>query len=139
MTRGSRPCFFSSLRSRRLAARLSRRFWTRTSSTMPSWSTARQSQCFLPPIIRHQAHLVEMPFVSRTGQPTPDLVGEGLAELAGPLPHGFMTHEDAAGGQHLLHHAQAQGKAEVEPHGLADDLAWKAVASVGGLGCGYHA
>src|SRR3954464_4427350 len=53
MTRGTRPCFFSSLRSRRLAACLSRRFWTRTSSTTPSWSTARQSQCFWPPIIRH--------------------------------------------------------------------------------------
>src|SRR3954471_8799264 len=34
----------------------------------------------------HQAHLVEMPFVSRTGQPAPDLVGEALAELAPPLP-----------------------------------------------------
>src|SRR4051812_5957250 len=48
-----RVCRFSSLRSRRLAARLSRRFWTRTSSTTPSWSTARQSQCFCPLIIRH--------------------------------------------------------------------------------------
>src|SRR4051794_9360899 len=53
MTRGARPCFFSSLRSRRLAAFLSRRLWTKTSSTTPSWSTARQSQCFFPLIIRH--------------------------------------------------------------------------------------
>src|SRR5688572_18981647 len=30
----------------------------------------------------HQAHFVEMPLVARTGQPTPDLVGEALAELA---------------------------------------------------------
>src|SRR5215210_4064014 len=51
-TRG-RICRFSSLRSRRLAAFLSRRLWTRTSSTKPSWSTARQSQCFVPLIIRH--------------------------------------------------------------------------------------
>jgi hypothetical protein len=29
-----------------LAASLSRRLWTRTSRTKPSWSTARQSQCF---------------------------------------------------------------------------------------------
>src|SRR5215210_3342230 len=28
----------------------------------------------------HQAHFVEVPLVARTGQPTPDLVGKGLAE-----------------------------------------------------------
>src|SRR4051794_31800553 len=80
-----------------------------------------------------------MPLVARTGQPTPDLVGEGLAELARPLAHGLMAHVDAAGGQHLCDHAQAQGKAEVEPDGVADDLAWKAVAGVGGLGGRCHA
>src|SRR4051812_26215664 len=32
----------------------------------------------------HQAHFVEVPLVSRTGEPAPDLVGEGLAELARP-------------------------------------------------------
>src|SRR4051794_3145871 len=26
----------------------------------------------------HQAHFVEVPFIARTGQPTPDLVGEAL-------------------------------------------------------------
>src|SRR3954471_14153586 len=87
----------------------------------------------------HQAHFVEVPFVARTGQPTPDLVGEGLPELAPPLPDGLMAHVDAAGRQHLFDHAQAQGKAEVEPNGVADDLAWKAVAGVGGLGAGCHA
>src|SRR4051794_14453315 len=87
----------------------------------------------------HQAHFVEMPLVARTGQPAPDLVGEALAELARPLAHGLMAHVNAAGRQHLLHHAQAQRKAEVEPHGVADDLAWKAVAGVGGLGGGCHA
>ena len=79
----------------------------------------------------HQAHFVEVPFVARVWQLAADLVGEALAELARPLPHGLMAHEDAAGRQHLLHHAQAQGKAEVEPDGVADDLAWKAVAGIG--------
>src|SRR3954468_16419089 len=77
--------------------------------------------------------------VTRTGQPAPDLVSEGLPELARPLPDGLMAHVDAAGRQHLFHHAQAERKAEVQPHGVADDLAWKAVAGVGGLGCGCHA
>src|SRR3954468_18823350 len=94
------------------------------------------------PVLRSpdpQAHFVEVTFIARAGQPAPDLVGEALADLARPLPHGFMAHLDAAGGQHLFHHAQAQRKAEVEPHGVADDLAWKAVAGVGGLGCRCHA
>src|SRR3954454_11869281 len=71
-----------------------------------------------------------MPLVSRTGQPAPDLVGERLAELEAPLAHGLVAHVDAAGGQHLFHHAQAQRKAEVEPNGVADDLARKAIAGV---------
>src|SRR5215204_4540298 len=75
----------------------------------------------------HQAHTVEVPFVARAWQPAPDLVGEGLAELAGPLPYGLVAHVDTAGRQHLFDHAQAQRKAEVQPNGVADDLAWKAV------------
>src|SRR5262249_35511077 len=51
MTRGGRICLFSSLRSSRLAACLLRRRCTRTSSTTPAWSTARQSQCFTPVIL----------------------------------------------------------------------------------------
>src|SRR5919107_288155 len=51
MTRGAWHCRFSSLRSKRLVARLSRRLCTRMSSTMPSWSTARHTQCFLPAIL----------------------------------------------------------------------------------------
>src|SRR3954468_11973375 len=77
--------------------------------------------------------------VARAWQPTPDLVGEGLAELARPLPDSLMAYVDAAGRQHLLDHAQAERKVEIEPHGVADDLARKAVAGVGGLGAGCHA
>src|SRR5580704_10225411 len=51
ITRGGRICLFSSLRSSRLADCLLRRRWTRTSSTTPAWSTARQSQCFTPVIL----------------------------------------------------------------------------------------
>src|SRR3954453_720581 len=87
----------------------------------------------------HQAHFVEVPLVSRAGQLAADLVGEALAELARPLPHGLVAHVNAAGRQHLFDHAQAQGEAEIEPDGVADDLARKAVAGVGGLGAGCHA
>src|SRR3954471_9739794 len=77
--------------------------------------------------------------VSRVWQLAADLLGEGLAELETPLAHNLTAHLDAAGRQHLFHHAQAQGEAEVEPHGVADDLCGKAVAGVGGLGAGCHA
>src|SRR3954449_8575984 len=135
MTRGGRICFFNSFRRSRLAACLSRRLWTNTSSTIPVWSTARQSQCFTPAIF----YLVEVPFVANAGQPALDLIGKCLAELERPLPHGLVADDDAAGRQHLFHHAQAQRKAEVQPHGVADDLARKAVAGVGRVGCGCHA
>src|SRR3712207_8912438 len=49
--------------SRRLAARLSRRLWTSTSSTRPCWSTARHSQCLLPAILittRSEEHTSEL-------------------------------------------------------------------------------
>src|SRR3954471_3355240 len=78
----------------------------------------------------HQAHFVQVPLVSRVWQLAADLVGKALAELARPLPHGFMAHVDAAGRQHLFHHAQAEREPEVQPHGVADDLARKAVEPI---------
>src|SRR3954447_11765656 len=77
-------------------------------------------------------NFVEMPFISSAGQPSPDPVGEVLAELARPLPHGFMADDDAAGSQHLLDHAQAEREAEIEPNRVADDLGRKPVAGIAG-------
>src|SRR4051794_30364378 len=73
------------------------------SSTMPSWSTARHPQCFLPAIL--------------------------MAELERRLPYGLVADDDAAGGQHLLDHAQAERKSEIQPNRVADDLGRKAVAA----------
>ena len=75
-----------------------------------------------------------MPFIAHAGQPAADLVGEALAKPTPSLAHGLVAHVDAARGQKFIHHAKAQRKTEVEPHGVADDLTWKAVAGVGGLG-----
>jgi Domain of unknown function (DUF6398) len=49
-----------------------------------------------------------------------------------------VADDDAAGGQHLLDHAQAEREAEVQPNGVADDLGRKAVASVAGEGRRRH-
>ena len=76
--------------------------------------------------------LVEVPFISRARQPAADLVGERLAELQRPLLYRLVADHDAARGQQFVHHAQAQGKAEVEPDGVADDLGREPVAGIAG-------
>src|ERR1051325_833219 len=76
-------------------------------------------------------------FVSGAGQPPSDPVGERLAELQGPLPHTLVADDDAAGGQHLLDHAQAERESEIQPNRIADDLGWKPVAGVAGEGRRY--
>jgi len=40
--------------------------------------------------------LIQMPFIARARQPTTDLIGEVLAELARPLPHGLVADDDTA-------------------------------------------
>src|SRR3954451_15434323 len=51
-----------------------------------------------PVLLASNLHLdlVQVPFISRSGEPAADLVGEGLAELARPLPYGLMADHDAA-------------------------------------------
>src|SRR4051812_40661962 len=83
MTRGARHCFFSSLRSRRSAACLSRRLWTRTSSTTPSWNVEHDpilvdsppEPVLLSP--DHQAHLA-----SRAGESHPHALPEPYVTLS---------------------------------------------------------
>src|SRR3954462_4869458 len=55
---------------------------------------------------------IEMPFVSGRRQTPPNPVRECLAELARPLPYTLVADDNAAGGQHLLDHAQAEREAE---------------------------
>lgn len=54
--------------------------------------------------------------------PHPD--GEFLAGLECPLPHRLRADDDAARGQHFLDDVQTQGKTEIEPDRVADDLGW---------------
>ncbi len=74
--------------------------------------------------------LIKVPLVTKCGQTPADPFGKALAELHRPLPHRLMADQDASRGEHLLHHAEAQGKAEVEPDGMADHLSRKAVAGI---------
>src|SRR5689334_15850122 len=79
-----------------------------------------------------------MPLVANPGQAATDLIGEALAELARPLSHGFVADDDAARRQQLLHHAQPERKAKIQPHGVADDLGGKPMALVAGVSGGRH-
>src|SRR4051812_21858729 len=130
MTRGARHCRFSSFRSKRLAARLSRRLCTRMSSTRPSWSTARHTQRFWPAILMATSSRCHLS--PAQGCPAPDPVSEHLAEFQDPLPHRLVADDDAACRQHLLDHAQAEQEAKVQPNRVADDLGWKPVTGVAG-------
>src|SRR3954464_5809661 len=65
-------------------------------------------------------------------QPTADLIGECLTELHRPLPYPLVADDNAAPGQHLLDHAQAEREAEIKPNRVADDLGRKPVAGVAG-------
>src|SRR3954447_26003975 len=60
------------------------------------------------------------------------LIGERLTELQRPLPHRLVADDDAARGQHLLDHTQAEWEAEIKPNRVADDLGRKPVAGVAG-------
>jgi hypothetical protein len=75
-------------------------------------------------------YLVEVPLVPDAAQPPPDPVGEVPAEPDRPSPHGLVADDDAARRQHLLDHAQAEWKAEVQPDRLADDLGREPIAGL---------
>ena len=74
--------------------------------------------------------LIHMPFVAASRRTPADLIGERLAELLPPLAHGFVRHTNPARRQHFLDHAQAQGKPEIEPNGIADHFWRKAMAAI---------
>src|SRR3954470_13124226 len=128
MTRGARHCFFNSLRSRRLAAPLSRRLWTSTSSTMPSWSTARHSQCFLPAIFTATSSRCHLS--PAAGRRRRIWLANSWPNLSAHCPYALMADDDAARGQHLLDHAQAEREAEIQPDSVADHLRRETVAGI---------
>src|SRR3954454_4530731 len=71
-------------------------------------------------------------FVCGRRLPPLDPVGKVLAELERPLPYGLVADDNATCGQHLLNHAQAERKAEIQPDDVADDLGRKAIAGIAG-------
>ena len=69
-----------------------------------------------------------MPFVANPREPTADLVGELLAELARPLQPYFLADDDAAGGSTMR---RPSGKRNTAT-GMADDLGWEPISGEAG-------
>src|ERR1700677_2480317 len=83
-------------------------------------------------------NLIHMPFVAASGSTLTDPIGECLTEFLPPLAHGLVRHANPALSQHLLDHAKAQGKSEIEPHGIADHLRREAMTAIERVTGGPH-
>ncbi len=88
-----------------------------------------------------QRHLIQMLLVAGAYSSPPQPCGEGGAEFGAPLADGLVADDDATLAEQILHVAEAEVKAEVQPDGVSDDLGREAVASIGrpvsGLGDGH--
>ena len=53
------------------------------------------------------------------------------SKLSAPGSNGFVGHRDATLSEKVLDIAKARSEAMVQPDGMADDLGWKSVTSIG--------
>ena len=89
--------------------------------------------------IRRQYHnLIEVPFVATARRSPTDAIGEFAAKFKALLTDRLVRHRDAAGGQHLLNHAQAQWEPKIEPYRVADNLSGVTMAGVNRVSSRCH-
>ena len=81
-----------------------------------------------------EINLIQMSLVAPTRGAAARRVGKVLAEFQTPRADRLVGDHDAARGQQFLDIAIAQGEAEIEPDGVADDLRRVVVARIGMLG-----
>jgi hypothetical protein len=74
--------------------------------------------------------LIQMPLIARPGPSAPQLIGVGLPEFPAPIAHSFVRQQNAAFCQELFDITVAQAKANIQPHAVADDLCWEAMALI---------
>src|SRR5215213_6783680 len=82
--------------------------------------------------------LIQVPFVPGCRKTSPDLIGKALPELQSPLPYGLMTDQNASGRQHLLDHAQAERKPEIQPDSMADHFGREAMTGIARVTGRFH-
>src|SRR6516162_8113260 len=117
---GTKPCFLSSLRSKRSADRLSRLRWTSMSRTSPSSSTARH-RYIRSPAMRTTISSKCQRSLGR-GRRWRSRPRDRGAELQHPPAHRFVGDIEPAFGQQFLDIEVAQGESEIEPDRVLDDL-----------------
>jgi hypothetical protein len=70
---------------------------------------------------------IQMPFVSRLPSLFAQFLSVFLTKLQTPLANRFIADDNAARSHHQLHIAKADGKLEVEPNTLLNDLDGKTI------------
>src|SRR6476660_5862934 len=96
------------------------------SRTSPSLSTARQTYNCLPLMETNTSSRCHRP----SGRGRPRLSWRAMIPPKSPAADRLVGHIDATLGEHILDVAVAQSEAEIEPDGLLDDDARKAMAAV---------
>jgi hypothetical protein len=84
----------------------------------------------LPLALDLELHSVEMPLVTRVTAPPSQSRGIRWAKLRAPGTNRLIRDDHSPFRQQLLHIAQAQVEAEIQPDGVADDLDWVSVAAI---------
>ena len=74
--------------------------------------------------------LIEMPYVMAARRLSFQAEGVIDAKFNGPASDCFVGYDNASLEQHFLNETQAQGKANIEPDGMCDDLGRKSVTLV---------
>jgi len=77
-----------------------------------------------------QRHFVQMPLIAGSYSSSTQPCSEGGTELHAPLADRLVADDDAALGEQILNVTEAEVETKVQPHGVSDDLGWKAVAPI---------
>jgi len=80
-----------------------------------------------------QTDLIQMPLITSSGMPAPELIGIGWTARLAPRPTGVVRHHDPAGAPELFDITVAEAAPVVQPHARADDVGWNPMV-FGGVG-----
>ena len=125
---GAKPCFLSSLRISRSAARCRGGAGPACRGPRPrDRPHARGTSACRNP----HHHLVQMPSIARPRAMPAQPPGDHKPELQHPAPHRFIGDLKPTFGEQLFDVSVAQGEAEIQPNRVLDNLRRKAVAAIG--------
>ena len=81
-------------------------------------------------MVDRDEEFIQVPGVAQTTLPSFQGSSVSRAEFATPLPNRLVGDNDTALSQQILDVAEAEGEPVLQPHGVADNQGWKAVAVV---------